>query len=71
MLSWVNTVQIHVYSGALFADFSRIHVYSVMHFPSLERSAVYTSEARVTPVYFSGVRGTRTRDPLEYSGDGD
>lgn len=32
---------------------------------------MYTSEARVTPVYFSGVRGTRTRVPLEYTGDGD
>lgn len=29
------------------------------------------SEASVTPVYFSGVRGTRTRVPLEYTGDGD
>lgn len=29
------------------------------------------SEASATPVYFSGVRGTRTRVPLEYTGDRD
>ena len=60
-----------MYTGALFAEIRGIHVDTVLHFPRLERSAVYMSEARVTPVYFSGVRGTRTRDPLKYSGDED